>query len=121
MGENIYRIFDVVWKLSLVGGYCVLLVLLARLLLKKAPKWCSYLLWGVVFVRLCCPVLPRTGISLIPERLLAVGTETMYGQSANGYGNNGVLPDVVLTDRAVGNRQEICMPGRQEICREPQD
>ena len=44
MGENIYRIFDVVWKLSLVGGYCVLLVLLARLLLKKAPKWCSYLL-----------------------------------------------------------------------------
>ena len=94
MGENIYRIFDVVWKLSLVGGYCVLLVLLSRLLLKKAPKWCSYLLWGVVFVRLCCPVLPRTGISLIPERLLAVGTETMYGQSANGYGNNGVLPDV---------------------------
>ena len=94
MGENIYRIFDVVWKLSLVGGYCVLLELLARLLLKKAPKWCSYLLWGVVFVRLCCPVLPRTGISLIPERLLAVGTETMYGQSANGYGNNGVLPDV---------------------------
>lgn len=71
-----------------------MLVLLARLLLKKAPKWCSYLLWGVVFVRLCCPVLPRTGISLIPERLLAVGTETMYGQSANGYGNNGVLPDV---------------------------
>ena len=61
---------------------------------EKAPKWCSYLLWGVVFVRLCCPVLPRTGISLIPERLLAVGTETMYGQSANGYGNNGVLPDV---------------------------
>ena len=46
MGENIYRIFDGVWNLSLVGGYCVLLVLLARLLLQKAPKWCSYLLWG---------------------------------------------------------------------------
>lgn len=53
MGENIYRIFDGVWNLSLVGGYCVLLVLLARLLLQKAPKWCSYLLWGIVFVRLC--------------------------------------------------------------------
>mgnify|MGYP006961455238 CR=1 FL=1 len=58
MGENIYRIFDGVWNLSLVGGYCVLLVLLARLLLQKAPKWCSYLLWGIVFVRLCCPILP---------------------------------------------------------------
>ena len=27
MGENIYRIFDGVWNLSLVGGYCVLLVI----------------------------------------------------------------------------------------------
>lgn len=35
MGENIYRIFDGVWNLSLVGGYCVLLVILARLLLQK--------------------------------------------------------------------------------------
>ena len=84
MGENIYRIFDGVWNLSLVGGYCVLLVLLARLLLKKAPKWCSYLLWGIVFVRLCCPVLPETGISLIPERLLSVGTEMMSGQQTTG-------------------------------------
>ncbi len=81
MGENIYRIFDGVWNLSLVGGYCVLLVILARLLLQKAPKWCSYLLWGIVFVRLCCPILPETGISLIPERLLSVGTEMTSGQS----------------------------------------
>ena len=84
MGENIYRIFDGVWNLSLVGGYFVLLVLLARLLLQKAPKWCSYLLWGIVFVRLCCPVLPETGISLIPERLLSVGTEMMSGQQTTG-------------------------------------
>ena len=84
MSENIYRIFDGVWNLSLVGGYCVLLVLLARLLLQKAPKWCSYLLWGIVFVRLCCPVLPETGISLIPERLLSVGTEMMSGQQTTG-------------------------------------
>ena len=84
MGENIYRIFDGVWNLSLVGGYCVLLVLLARLLLQKAPKWCSYLLWGIVFVRLCCPVLPETGISLIPERLLSVGTEMTSGQQTTG-------------------------------------
>lgn len=74
MGENIYRIFDGVWKLSLVGGYCVLLVILARLWLKKAPKWCSYLLWGIVFMRLCCPIMPETGLSLIPAGLLSVST-----------------------------------------------
>lgn len=84
MGENIYRIFDGVWNLSLVGGYCVLLVILARLLLQKAPKWCSYLLWGIVFVRLCCPILPETGISLIPERLLSVRTEMTSGQQTVG-------------------------------------
>lgn len=99
MGENIYRIFDGVWNLSLVGGYCVLLVLLARLLLQKAPKWCSYLLWGIVFVRLCCPVLPETGISLIPERLLAVGTQTRPAQVADmqltdGRDNSGLAGDV---------------------------
>ena len=89
MGENIYRIFDGVWNLSLVGGYCVLLVLLARLLLQKAPKWCSYLLWGIVFVRLCCPILPETGISLIPEKLLSVGTEMTSGQQTVGPGSHG--------------------------------
>ena len=89
MGENIYRIFDGVWNLSLVGGYCVLLVILARLLLQKAPKWCSYLLWGIVFVRLCCPILPETGISLIPDKLLSVGTETTSGQQTVGPGSHG--------------------------------
>ena len=99
MSEGIYRIFDSIWRLSLVGSYCILLVILARILLKKAPKWCSYLLWGIVFVRLCCPVLPETGISLIPERLLAVGTQTRPAQVADmqltdGRDNSGLAGDV---------------------------
>ena len=102
MGEGIYRIFDSIWRLSLVGSYCILLVILARLLLKKAPKWCSYLLWGIVFLRLCCPVLPTTGISLIPESLLAVGTGTAYSQVAAGQDGNGAGD----TENDVGNRNE---------------
>ena len=95
MVEGIYRLFDSIWRLSLVGSYCILLVRLARFLLKKAPKWCSYLLWGIVFVRLCCPVLPGTRISLIPERLLTVGTATTSaqltaGNSAGSVDNEGV-------------------------------
>ena len=99
MSEGIYRIFDSIWRLSLVGSYCILLVILARILLKKAPKWCSYLLWGIVFVRLCCPVLPGTRISLIPERLLTVGTQTRPAQVADmqltdGRDNSGLAGDV---------------------------
>ena len=106
MSEGIYRIFDSIWRLSLVGGYCILMVILARFLLKKAPKWCSYLLWGIVFVRLCCPVLPETGISLIPERLLAVGTQTRpaqvaAGNSAGSVDNEGVYNDSLLGDNTV--------------------
>ena len=99
MMEGIYRLFDSIWRLSLVGSYCILLVILARFLLKKAPQWCSYLLWGIVFVRLCCPVLPGTRISLIPERLLTVGTQTRPAQVADmqltdGRDNSGLAGDV---------------------------
>ncbi len=106
MMEGIYRLFDSIWRLSLVGSYCILLVILARFLLKKAPKWCSYLLWGIVFVRLCCPVLPWTRISLIPERLLTVGTATtsaqlIAGNSAGSVDNEGVYNDSLLGDNTV--------------------
>ena len=106
MMEGIYRLFDSIWRLSLVGSYCILLVILARFLLKKAPKWCSYLLWGIVFVRLCCPVLPGTRISLIPERLLTVGTATTSaqltaGNSAGSVDNEGVYNGILLGDNTV--------------------
>ncbi len=106
MVEGIYRLFDSIWRLSLVGSYCILLVILARFLLKRAPKWCSYLLWGIVFVRLCCPVLPGTRISLIPERLLTVGTATTSaqltaGNSAGSVDNEGVYNDSNHGDNTV--------------------
>ena len=109
MSEGLYRIFDSIWRLSLVGSYCILLVIIARALLKKAPKWCSYLLWGIVFVRLCCPVLPETGISLIPERLLAVGTQTRPAQVADmqltdGRDNSGLAGDVAGSMDAVAGQ-----------------
>ena len=34
MVEGIYRLFDSIWRLSLVGSYCILLVILAR----KSPE-----------------------------------------------------------------------------------
>lgn len=45
-----------VLNMSLTAGYCILAVLIARLLLRRAPKKFSYLLWLVVAFRLCCPV-----------------------------------------------------------------
>jgi len=48
---------------------CVVIpaVLLARLMLKKAPKAFSYALWAVVLFRLLCPVSPEAPVSIVPE------------------------------------------------------
>ena len=49
-------LFRTVLNMSITGSWVILAVLLARLLLKKAPKGISYALWAVAGFRLCCPV-----------------------------------------------------------------
>ena len=61
------QFFLTVLNMSISAGYVVLVVLLLRLLLKRAPKWISVLLWGIVAVRLICPVSVESVLSLIPS------------------------------------------------------
>lgn len=51
---------------SLSAGWLVLAVLLLRLLLRNAPKGLRVLLWGMVWIRLACPALPESRLSLLP-------------------------------------------------------
>jgi beta-lactamase regulating signal transducer with metallopeptidase domain len=51
--------------MSLTAGIVIVLVLLARLPLKKAPKVFSYVLWAVVLFRLLCPVSFSSNFSLL--------------------------------------------------------
>ena len=53
--------------MSISASYIVLAVLLLRLLLKKAPKWITVVLWGIVAVRLVCPFSIESVLSLIPS------------------------------------------------------
>lgn len=57
-------LFLTVLNMSITGSYVILFILLARLLLKKAPKKYSYALWAVAGFRLCCPVSFRSVFSL---------------------------------------------------------
>lgn len=59
-------LFLKVVNMSISASYLVLAVLLLRLVLKKAPKWISVLLWGIVAVRLICPFSIESMLSLIP-------------------------------------------------------
>ena len=57
-------IFSRVLTMSLTGGIVIVLVLVIRLFLTRLPKIFSYLLWGVVLLRLLCPVSFSSGLSV---------------------------------------------------------
>ena len=61
------EIFLQIINMSISASYIVLAVILLRLLLRKAPKWISVLLWGIVAVRLVCPFSIESVLSLIPS------------------------------------------------------
>lgn len=54
-----------VLNMSLTASIVIVFVLLARLLLNKAPKVFSYALWAVVLFRLLCPVSISSDFSLL--------------------------------------------------------
>ncbi|MBQ9859972.1 MAG: hypothetical protein IJO76_04770 [Clostridia bacterium] len=62
--ENVF-----LWVLntSLSACWVVLAVLLARLLMKKAPKWLGSVLWALVALRLLCPISIESMLSLVPS------------------------------------------------------
>ena len=58
-------IFERVLNMSLSGSIVIAVVLLARLLLRRAPKIYSYMLWAVVLFRLLCPISLSAGLSVL--------------------------------------------------------
>lgn len=52
-------------NMSMTAGIVILTVLLLRLVLRKAPKVYSYLLWFIVLFRLLCPVSVSSAVSLM--------------------------------------------------------
>lgn len=58
-------IFERVLNMSLTGSIVIAVVLLARLLLRRAPKIYSYALWAVVLFRLLCPISLSAGLSVL--------------------------------------------------------
>ena len=61
---DFYTFFPKILNMSLTASVAIVLVILLRLLLKKAPKVLSYALWSVVLFRLLCPVSFESGMSL---------------------------------------------------------
>ena len=106
-------IFLQVLNMSFTASFVILFVLIARLLLKRAPKAFSYSLWGVVLFRLICPFSFESILSLlpvnakpIPEAIVYAATpEVDTGLSALNRAVNSVLP--AATPHASANPMQI--------------
>ena len=57
------EVFVKLANMSVAAGWLILAVLVLRLLLKKAPRWITCLLWALVAVRLVCPVSLQSPVS----------------------------------------------------------
>ena len=109
------ELFSTILTMSLSASYLVLAVLVIRLALKKAPKWISVLLWGLVAVRLLMPFSIESSFSLLPEQLVdgefissmaeAPSEETVKTEIYLGdvHGGQELLGSTVLDANLVGN------------------
>ena len=110
--------FLTIVNMSISASWIVLAVLLLRLLLKKAPKWITVLLWGIVAVRLVCPFTIESVMSLIPsaetispEIMMDVTPEINSGIPVLNNFVNPVISDSFAPDPATSaNPLQILIP-----------
>ena len=87
-------------NMSISASWLVLAVLLLRLILKKAPKWVNVLLWGIVAVRLICPISIESVLSLIPSAE-TVSPEIMMDRTpevSTGIGSLDAVVNPIITE-----------------------
>ena len=94
-------------KLSLMGSLFAVAVMLVRFVFRKAPKWLFCILWGVVALRLICPVSVESKFSLIPDRLAT-------GQIITNVGNEYIGDVDIIYESNAGYNNAI-EAGRRPI------
>ncbi|MBE6780694.1 MAG: hypothetical protein E7545_06930 [Ruminococcaceae bacterium] len=89
-------LFLTIFNMSITASYIVLVVILLRAILKKAPKALRGIMWAVVGVRLICPFSIESILSLIPSTDTVpeniIYTPTPYIDSGISYLNQTVNP-----------------------------
>ncbi len=100
---------DVFWEVlsrSITAGWLVLAVAALRLILKRAPRRVSVLLWGMVALRLLCPVSIESRFSLIPEGQIVpqwILTELGWNLPGNDSNAGAAMPPGSALGDASGN------------------
>lgn len=61
------QIFMKIWDMTCSASIVILFVLCLRILLRRAPKRYSFILWAAVLYRLLCPVIPEVSFGVFPQ------------------------------------------------------
>lgn len=62
-----YPLLFKVMNLSIIASALIVIVIVLRLILRKAPKWVISVMWGIVAIRLICPTSIESKFGLIGE------------------------------------------------------
>ncbi|MBE6935772.1 MAG: hypothetical protein E7458_04635 [Ruminococcaceae bacterium] len=117
---SFYAFLPKLLNMSLTASAAILLVMLLRLLLRRAPKAISYALWGVVLFRLLCPVSIGSAFSLYAI-FDAPARESAGGTSVIEYIPEDIVhtefPEVTLPLPGVSNVINDALPQGEEQLR----
>jgi len=104
--KEIMNFFPELLRINLVASFVILIVLAARLILKRAPKVFSYALWAIVLIRLLIPLSIPSPVSVVPDTPAASGAvinsalpeiefETLRDREQNYYESQNTSPEDV--------------------------
>ncbi len=82
---NMEALFLKIVNMSFTASYVIAVILLIRLLLKRAPRKYAYALWAIVLFRLVCPVAIPTDISLFNVPPFDMGVAQQSGEASLRY------------------------------------
>ncbi|QHA01445.1 DUF5301 domain-containing protein [Dehalobacter restrictus] len=107
-----YTLLPKILNMSLTASIVIVIVLLARLLLRKPPKVFSYALWAVVLFRLLCPVSFSSEFSLLG----LFNTPASTVSDSGAYSSMTYIPsDIVHTEYP---RVDLPLPGVGKVINE---
>lgn len=87
----LFAVFVKLVNMSIAAGWLILVVIAARFLLQKAPKWIACTLWSLAAVKLVCPFSLESAWSLIPSgETVKTPAHRLYIQSGINAIDNAV-------------------------------
>ncbi len=91
------KVFLQIINMSYLGGIVILFLIPIRLILKKAPKRYSYLLWSIALIRLTIPISLESPLSLIPVNPNPFTNDSVINtQNVNQLINSSILHESVV-------------------------